>query len=330
MSHEEDPAASSGTYNNTHRAFLQALLSRQTITYDTAKPLLATIQTANTPDRPTLENDITPEDFESYIHTINDTISPFDYEIRNSLHQTTRERIYALVNTTSDALTQLATVHSPDEIAFVKRVIDAMFDTNNTPAAEVLAVKSMQAVKLAKPPVNERRDSGNQTQSGGLATALTMGEAEKVLASMVDEGWFHLSQKGFYSLTERALMELRNWLLDMYNEDVEDVDEDEEPHVRIKMCAACRQIVTVGQRCPNLPCNVRLHEHCVNNMFRAQGGQRQCRECKTDWVDAPPVGEKAARNAGGRASTVSTNGVGGRRRTNGVREESETEGGASD
>ncbi|KAK4494036.1 hypothetical protein PRZ48_015223 [Zasmidium cellare] len=323
MSDDEDTPAS---YNNTHRAFLQALLTRQTITFEDAKPLLATILTAHNPARPTLEGDVTQEDFENYIHTINDTISPFDYEIRSSLDQVTRERIYALVNTTSDALTQMATVHTPDEIAFVKRVIDAMFDTNNTQRAEIFAVRSMDAVKLSKVPNSERRDSGQtqgRTQGEGAVASLTMSQAEKVLASMVEEGWFELSQKGFYCLTERALMELRNWLLDMYNEDAEEVEEDEEPRQKIKMCAACRQIVTKGQRCPNLPCNVRLHEQCVNNMFRAQGGQRQCRDCKTEWTDAPPVGEKAARSSGGGRRSNNR-----RSTTNG--EGSDAEGGADD
>ncbi|KAF2167711.1 hypothetical protein M409DRAFT_21864 [Zasmidium cellare ATCC 36951] len=324
MSDDEDTAAS---YNNTQRAFLQALLTRQTITFEEAKPLLATILTANDPNRPTLEGDVTQEDFENYIHTINDTISPFDYEIRSSLDQVTRERIYALVNTTSDALTQMATVHTPDEIAFVKRVIDAMFDTNNTQRAEVFAVRSMDAVKLSKVPNSERRDSGQtqgRTQGEGAVASLTMSQAEEVLSSMVEEGWFDLSQKGYYSLTERSLMELRNWLLDMYNEDAEDAEDDEEPHLRIKMCAACRQIVTKGQRCPNLPCNVRLHEQCVNNMFRAQGGQRQCRECKTEWTEAPPVGEKAARNTGGRRPNDR------RSTTNGTHDESDAGAGADD
>merc|ERR1711967_153296 len=140
-----------GHYNNTHRAFLQALLARQTITLADAKPLLASIQTAHTPDRPTL-----PEDVSNYVHTLNDSLSPFDMEIRSTLHQQTKDRIYALVNTTSDALTQMSTSFKAEEIAFVKRVLDAMFETYNTPRAEIMAITSMQALKLAKAPAEER------------------------------------------------------------------------------------------------------------------------------------------------------------------------------
>ena len=297
-------------YGDTHRAFLQAIFSRQTITYEDAKPLLASIQTASTPDRPTLPNDISHADFDSYVHSVNNAISRFDLEIRSSLHQASKERIYALVNTSTDAIAQMATRHSADEISFVRRVLDAMFDTYNTARAEVMAVTSMQALKLAKPRLEDRE--ANRAESSAQAQArqgsgLTMAQAERVLTSLVKEGWFELSARGFYSLSPRALMELRGWLIDTYNDQSEDEDEDEEepPHEKIKLCQACHEIVTLGQRCPNLVCPGRLHNHCVRNMFLAQGGREACAVCKTAWVDAPLVGEMAGKSGGdgGRTST---------------------------
>ena len=306
-------AESDGGYNDTHRAFLQALLARQTITYAEAKPLLAAIQTAATPERPTLVEDVTVADFEAYIYALNSQLSPFDFEIRSTLHQTSREQVFALVNTTSDPLMQLATTHSPDEIAFVKRVLDAMFDVNNTMRAEVMAVTSMQAVKCSKPPNDpNRRDSGaTQSAAAGGASGLTMMQAEKMLASLVAEEWFEQSPRGFYSLTPRALMELRGWLMDTYNDqddDDDDDDEDGETHVKIKFCRACKDIVTTGQRCPDLACQARLHNHCVRNMFRAQGGQENCPLCEKKWEEPLPVGEKAARSSMRRSVGGNVNG----------------------
>ncbi|KAK5128392.1 hypothetical protein LTR85_003060 [Meristemomyces frigidus] len=324
-------------YNNTHRAFLQALLARQTITYPDAKPLLAAIQTAQSPDRPTLPEDVSQEDFENYVHTLNAQISPFDMEIRSTLHQTSKDRIYALVNTTSDALTQMATIYTPDELAFVKRVLDAMFETYNTARAEVMALTSMQALKLAKPSASdERRRESTQTAASANA-GLTMMQAEKVLALLVEQEWFELSQKGFYALSPRGLMELRGWLIDTYNDqppaqnsDDED-EEDEAEHTKIKFCQACREIVTMGQRCPELTCNARLHNHCVRNLFRAQANREECPLCKTAWQDAPPVGEKAARHgAQQRRTTGGSTSANGRRRTNEVAEESDAESGAEE
>ena len=180
----------------------------------------------------------------AYINAANSAISPFDLEIRSTYHQTTRSRVYALINSTSDPITQLATVHTADEISFLKRVLDAMFETNNTQRHEVMAITSMQAIKLHKAPSENGRQSqnGGETQ-GSIGQSLTMGQAEKLLKSLVEQGWFEKSLKGYYSLSPRALMELRGWLLETYN-DVDEEDDDETATKRIKQCFACKDIIT--------------------------------------------------------------------------------------
>ncbi|KXL50961.1 hypothetical protein M433DRAFT_99616 [Acidomyces richmondensis BFW] len=287
-------------YDYGHRAFLQAILGRPTLTLAEAKPLLAAIQTARRPDRPTLPEDITQEDLDNYIHTINNAISCFDLEIRKTLHQRTRERVYALVNTTSDALTQMSTVHSADEIAYVKRVLDAMFETYNGPSAEIMAVTSLQALRLAKPSSeSQRRTRGDQETQSSTDAGLTIAQAERVLDLLVAGRWLELSNSGYYTLSPRALMELKGWLIETYNdtsEQDENGEEDEEDtYERIKFCAACREIVTMGQRCPNARCGCRAHNHCIRTLFRAHGGKEECPICKVGWVDPLPVGEMAAK-----------------------------------
>ena len=152
--------------------------------------------------------------------------------------------MYALVNSTSDHITQLATIHTAEEISFLKRVLDAMFETYNTQRHEVMAITSMQAIKLAKPSADERRQTqgGTETQ-GGSGQGLTMGEAEKMMKTLVEEGWFEKSQRGYYSLSPRALMELRGWLWETYN-DIDEDEEDEGTPKKIKQCFACKEIIT--------------------------------------------------------------------------------------
>jgi hypothetical protein len=310
----------SDSYDNTHRAFLQALIARPTLTFAEAKPLLALIQTSHNPDRPVLEGDITRADFDHYVHAVNNAISSFDMEIRSTAHQSNRGvEIFALVNTASDALTQMATVHSADEIAFVKRVLDCMFESNNTRRAEIMAVTGQQALNLYKVPDSNRRESGaaatQQQDTQAQNANLTMQQAEKVLRLLVSESWFEVSDKGFYTLSPRSLMELRGWLIDTYNDrDNESDDSDQDhPHEKIKVCMACREIVTQGQRCPDatLRCPARLHSHCVGKMWRAQGGREVCPTCKKEWKEPLAVGEEAARRSrqsgsmGGRRSGVS-------------------------
>lgn len=196
-----------------------------------------------------MAEDVTLSDFNSYISAANNAISPFDLEIRSTYHQTTRSRIYALVNSTSDPITQLATVHSPDEISFLKRVLDAMFETYNTPRHEVMAVTSMQAIKLHKAPTEDGRQTQNGSETQGSAgQSITMGQAEKMMRTLVDEGWFEKSIKGFFSLSPRALMELRGWLWETYNDVDDDEGEEERESKKIKQCFACKEIITTVSR----------------------------------------------------------------------------------
>ena len=127
-----------------------------------------------------------------------------------------------------------------------------MFETYNTPRHEVMAITSMQAIKLHKSPSEDVRQT--QNGSGTQATAgqsLTMGQAEKLMKTLVEEGWLEKSIKGFYSLSPRALMELRGWLWETYNDlDEDEGEEEEEGRVskRIKQCFACKEIITTVSR----------------------------------------------------------------------------------
>jgi hypothetical protein len=292
MSSSSDEEDSLGQYNDSNRAFLQAFLARGTLTLAQAKPILAAIFTVSNPNEPTSTDDVTQEDFDSYISAAANALSPFDYEIRSTYHQITKERIWALVNTTSDAMTQLATTRSNEEVAFVKRILDAIFEGYNSKRMEVMAVTSMQALKAAKAPARrDQEGSGNEGAEKVADKGLTQTQAEQTLRSLVAEGWFEHSRNGFHSLSPRALLELRSWLVNSYNTADEDDDEEVEWQ-RIKFCEACKEIVTVGQRCAEPDCGVRLHDICADAYWRTHPA-RKCTRCGTDWLGKNFVGERA-------------------------------------
>ncbi|GAP82749.1 putative DNA repair protein [Rosellinia necatrix] len=293
MDDEQDDLV--GQYNDGNRAFLQAFLARGSMTLRQSQPVLAAIFTAQ--EGEAVEPDqITQEDFESYVSAASAAVSPFDLEIRSTMHQSRKERVYAIVNTTSDPLTQLATLHSADEIAFVKRVIDAMFEKYNTPRMEALCLDEMQANKLRAPPRPEEGDeemeSGEarqqQQQQAQAPRGLKSSEVETVMHSMVDEGWFERSRDGFYCLSARALLELRSWLLESYN----DPDAEEDEWQRVKICEACKDVITIGQRCAERDCLVRLHDNCAEAFFRTRR-QTACPKCGKEWTGRHFVGERA-------------------------------------
>lgn len=210
------------------------------------------------------------------------------------MHQVSKERVYAIVNSTSDPLTQLATTRGPEEIAFVKRVLDAMFEKYNTQRQEIMGVTSMQALKLTKGGPNRQSANGSMLENGEEASqvadkGLKLSDAQNLLASLVEEGWFERSKEGWYTLSPRALMELKGWLVATYNDP--DLENDEDAWQRIKFCVACKSIVTVGQRCNNLDCNVRLHDTCHTAFWRTLR-EKKCPKCGKDWDGRQWVGEK--------------------------------------
>lgn len=182
-------------------------------------------------------------------------------------------------------LTQLATTRTPEEIAYIKRFLDGMFDTFNRKGKEIMAVSGMQAMQGAFRKGSGRQNTGEDSQF--VDKGVTQEQVEKLLAHLVMEGWLERSRAGYYSLAPRALMELRSWLVETYNES----DEPEEWQ-RIKFCEACREIVTIGKRCTNMECNVRLHNICETAYWNTRPANK-CPKCHTEWTGNRFVGEKA-------------------------------------
>ncbi|CAN8103047.1 unnamed protein product [Discula destructiva] len=297
-----EPSLPAG-WSDAHRAFLQALMSRGTLTFGEAQPIMAAIFTAVSNDGAQASasasasaSDITEAQFRNIMHKTREAVAPLDYDLRSTVHQTSREQVWALVNAHSDPSTQLATSRTPDEIAFIKRMLDAMFETYNTPRLEVMAITAAQARKVARPPPRaepeqngdeDGEDALNQTQQAA-DRGLKHSEIERLLPSMVDEGWFEQSDE-FYSLSARSLIELKTWLMQAYN----DPDAGPDDWQRIKFCEACKDIVTVGQRCPERDCNVRLHDFCTDAFWRTRRAGQTCPKCKTAWTGENYVGERS-------------------------------------
>ncbi|KAH9872073.1 hypothetical protein J1614_006334 [Plenodomus biglobosus] len=316
------PVSEDESYNWTHRAFLQAFQTHSVMTVDVMKSILASILTAQNPERPWSEGDITQPQLNNAIQTINAKLEPFDFEIRNTRDQREKTTIYALVNNTSDSLTQFATKFTPAEIAYIRRLLDYMFETNNTPNREVMALKHTEASQLARPSRRNRHsqinsdnhnhdDNDNDTPPTQPSSdpGITIQEADTILASLVQQSFLHKSRQKYYSLAPRALMELRAYLKETYNESAPDPESDpDDPEdgvqrIRIHDCEGCREIVTYGIRCNKRDCGVRWHDACANSFYRGKGREaRKCPRCGTLCSGDVYVGERADRVGSGRNS----------------------------
>ena len=150
-----------------------------------------------------------------------------------------------------------------------------------------MAVTGMQALeaKVRKP--GRQSIGGEEPSTQAADKGLTSGEAEELLKKLCQEKWLDRSKAGFYRLSPRALMELRSWLVDTYND-----NDDPDEWQRIKFCEACREIITIGERCADLNCNVRLHTICEQAYWNSRPSKK-CPRCNTVWDGEHFVGQKA-------------------------------------
>ncbi|KAK4163250.1 Non-structural maintenance of chromosomes element 1 [Cladorrhinum sp. PSN259] len=291
-------------YSDQNRAFIQAFMARGTLTFPQAQKLIGEIQGIN-------PRSVTIEQFGNVIRTAREAVEPLDFDIRNTRRQTGNgERVWAFINAHSDPATMLATIRTPEEVAYIRRLFDAMFETYNTPRMEVMAVEEAQALQVSRP--NRNRESNANTQVDGdneersqasVNRALKHSEVLSLLSSLVAEGWLDKSREGFFTLSPRSLIELWSWLVATYNDP--DLEEDWQ---HIKFCESCKEIVTDGQRCSDVNCTVRLHDICEEGFWRTQS-ERKCPKCSTPWDGNHFVGERAItsrssfqRSRGGRRS----------------------------
>ncbi|KAI5782707.1 DNA repair protein Nse1 [Geopyxis carbonaria] len=281
-------------YTNTHRALAQAFMGRKCVTADEGRKILAAVLQVEHGEEEVPASEVTEGALMGYIGEVNDELSNFDFEIRSMRSQKDRSTVFALVNNTSDDIIQSATPFTPDEIGFFRRVLDAMFITNNTLRAEVLAVRLQDAVHLNKVPPGASQPADGVAPVAGI----TLHAAETALTTFVEHGWLVKSRANYYSLGERALLELSGYLTQTYNyaagsEDDEDTADSHGDAV--KFCYACKELLTVGERCDKLKCVVRLHEPCAKQFFRtAREREQRCPACKKDWTGNEKVGEAAA------------------------------------
>src|SRR5579862_150303 len=193
-------------------ALLQTIIAKRVIVLDDALKILETLAdvTGPHPFIPIVSSiymvetqvQADQDSLEEAISRINHALSDFDYEIRKTFDQSTGNPVWAIVNTTSDSLTQLATIHTPSEIGYFRTLLTAIFDTSNSIHEEVFAVKSTDASNL----------------SSAQGVGMTKTAAEAAMHNFIREGWLKKSRNGFITITERGLLELKEYLMEMFND----------------------------------------------------------------------------------------------------------------
>jgi hypothetical protein len=83
----------------------------------------------------------------------------------------------------------------------------------------------------------------------------------------------------------RSIIELQTYLKETFESEIHD-------------CLMCMEIVTVGERCSQGRCEVRLHLHCAAGYFPEQssGAEIKCPTCSTTWSRDNTFGTPRANN----------------------------------
>lgn len=246
-------------YSDTNRAFLQAFMARRLLSRAQAEEVLEQLGQEK-------------GELPAFVSAANAKLHALDMEIRQCRDQLCGGTVFVLVNTVSDEWSQLATLHKAEEIALMKVLLEEMFEANNQGhAKESMAVSGVRALNLA------------------LGTGMKMQKVQETLDEFVEEGWLRRTDSDYYTLSTRGLMELQPYLLQTFNEPADDNEEADEIAPQIKLCFVCGDMVTLGQRCRNPSCFLRLHNHCATQLFAAS--QRPaCPKCTSTWSASNKVG----------------------------------------
>ncbi|KAI8136884.1 Nse1 non-SMC component of SMC5-6 complex-domain-containing protein [Fennellomyces sp. T-0311] len=193
------PDSSNGieaNYNDTHRLFLQTMLSHRILTEDQAQDLY---------DKICQLTNIEREDYVEFISTINHEISDIDMTLRRARDERDGSAIIALVNTKEDEVAQIATTYTPSEITYFRQMLELAVMADD----EKYAVGSMVALRLGqqmKPPISQK-------------------DTQTLIDRLAEDGWICLTPDGSsYTIDSRGVLELRDYLREQYGDVIRNCD----------------------------------------------------------------------------------------------------------
>ncbi|KAI9245233.1 Nse1 non-SMC component of SMC5-6 complex-domain-containing protein [Phascolomyces articulosus] len=177
-------------YNDSHRLFLQSMLSHRILTEGEAQNLYFKIC-----DLINCEH----VEFNEFISVINHEISEISLSLRITRDETNGSSFIGLVNTKEDELAQIATKYTPNEITYFRQMIETIVMADD----DKYAIGSMVAIRLGqtmKPP-------------------LTQKETQTLIDRLNDDQWICPTPDGSsYCIDTRGIMELQGYLNEQYGD----------------------------------------------------------------------------------------------------------------
>lgn len=233
---------------DSHKLFLQSFMSRGLLDAKEVRQLYRTCCLKFNDQFAEKEEDQKQHLLE-FVRTINRNIQPFHMEIKKGVSEDEGKSFYCLVCTSDSSITKLASDYTSSEMDFFKRLIEGIIDSDNGEIGSTAALNTTD--KLDK---NLKKMSKQ--------------DAQNLLERLEAQKWIKIN-KGKVSLATRSLLELEQYILDMY-QNITD------------KCNVCKRLCVKGQVCDS--CSTKLHFHCATRFFQNKENPR-CpnKECGAVW-----------------------------------------------
>ncbi|TYZ58932.1 hypothetical protein PybrP1_010786 [[Pythium] brassicae (nom. inval.)] len=184
--------------------------------------------------------ELTRSDVESMVNKIAASVRSFALDVRRGVYDDGKMYV-AVVNTSSDSLTQFSSNFKPWEIVFLRKAIEEIVDSDGG------AVHEADLINLRE------------------GTSIT--EVHELIRKLTAEKWLAPSQNAAdtagLTLGPRTFLELVALLRDL----------------EIKKCAICTYEMLQGAECASDGCPTTLHKSCLDK-YEEKGLQYKCSACR--------------------------------------------------
>uniref|UniRef100_A0A0B6ZPW6 Non-structural maintenance of chromosomes element 1 homolog n=2 Tax=Arion vulgaris TaxID=1028688 RepID=A0A0B6ZPW6_9EUPU len=187
------------------------------------------------------------EEMAKYVQNANASIAFVNLEIKKGIQEEDGASFYCLVNTVETSISRMLSTYSPNELELFKKLIEQIVETEDG------KIGSLAALSLTEK----------------LDKRMGKEEAQNFLERLEKDKWIKKESDGKISLSVRSIVELDQYLKDMYQE-------------VIKMCYICTKICLLGEICPK--CGIKIHKKCAQTLFDNRT-EKKCpdRHCRALW-----------------------------------------------
>ncbi|KAI7858399.1 Nse1 non-SMC component of SMC5-6 complex-domain-containing protein [Circinella umbellata] len=177
-------------YGDSHRLFMQSMLSHRILPLEKAHELYFKICDLTQSER---------VEFDDFFNVINAEIGEIDLALRTTNDERDGSTLLGLVNAKEDEIAQIATKYTPNEITYFREMLETIITADD----EKNAISSMVALRLGQK----------------MKPQLSQKDTQALIDRFTEDGWICLTPDGSsYAIDTRSIMELNSYFREQYGD----------------------------------------------------------------------------------------------------------------